>query len=258
MNKNKPPLYTSLSPALLHLYDVSSSIVVIIDVLRATSTIATALHNGAKYIIPVDSVAECIRLGKQIDGITAGERDGHIAEGLEHGNSPFEYSPGFIKDKVLVLTTTNGTRLLHMALDRNAKSVITGSFPNISAVCNYLIQQNQPVILGCAAWKDRVNIEDTLFAGAVISRIKKYFDINCDASSMAETMYNEAKGDLYEFMKAKNASHYRRLINYGLEKDIRYCLTNDVADVLCVFEEGKLIVSPPNILTNSLFTAEII
>jgi 2-phosphosulfolactate phosphatase len=241
MNSNKPSLYTCLSPALLNLYDVSSSIVVIIDVLRATSTIATAFHNGAKHIIPVDSVAECIRIGKQIDGITAGERDGKVAEGLEHGNSPFEYFPEFIKDKVLVLTTTNGTKLLHMALEKNAKGIITGSFPNISAVCDYLIKQNQPVILGCAAWKDRVNIEDTLFAGAVISRIKNHFDINCDASAMAETMYNDAKGDLYGFMKAKNASHYHRLSNYGLEKDIRYCLTNDGANVLPVFEDGKLI-----------------
>src|SRR5436190_18936549 len=127
MKGSKPALYTSLSPALLHLYDVSSSIVVIIDVLRATSTIATVLHNGAKNIIPVDSVAECIRIGKQIEGITAGERDGQIAEGLIHGNSPFEYYPGFIKDKVLVLTTTNGIKLLHMALDKNAKGIITGS-----------------------------------------------------------------------------------------------------------------------------------
>ena len=91
MKNLKPFLYTSLSPALLNLYDVSSSIVVIIDILRATSTIATALYNGARCIIPVDSVAECIRIGKQIDGITAGERDGKVAEGLSYGNSPFEY-----------------------------------------------------------------------------------------------------------------------------------------------------------------------
>lgn len=241
MNTGKPTLYTSLSPALLHLYDVSMSIVVIIDVLRATSTIATVLNNGAKHIIPVDSVAECIRLGKQIEGITAGERDGRIAEGLVHGNSPFEYPAEFIKGKTLVLTTTNGTKLLHMALEKGAKAIITGSFPNLSAVCDYLIAMKMPVILGCAAWKDRVNIEDTLFAGAVISRIKEHFTINCDSSQMAETMYNDAKDDLYEFMKLKNASHYQRLTNFGLEKDIRYCLTPDCANALCLYDGGKLI-----------------
>ncbi len=230
-----------MSPALLNLYDVSSSIIVIIDVLRATSTIAAALHNGAKSIIPVDSVTECIRLGKQMEVITAGERDGKIADGLEYGNSPFTYPPEFIKGKTLVLTTTNGTKLLHIALAENAKAIITGSFPNLSAVCNYLTAQKENVILACAAWKGRINLEDTLFAGAVINRIKDNFSINCDASKMAETLYNEAKDDLYEFMKNKNASHYHRLINFGLEKDIRYCLTIDVDNVLPMYEDGRLI-----------------
>lgn len=239
---NKPSLYTSLSPSLLNLYDVSNSTVVIIDVLRATSTIATALYNGAKSVIPVDSVSRCIEIGKQIEGITAGERDGQIAEGLEYGNSPFEYPREFVGGKTLVLTTTNGTRLLHMALEKGAKEIITGSFPNLSAVCDHLLEKKQNVILGCAAWKDRVNIEDMLFAGAVISTIGKYFSINCDSSHIAETMYTKAKKDLFEFMKKNDASHYHRLMNFGLEKDIRYCLTNDGANVLPVYEEGKLIV----------------
>jgi 2-phosphosulfolactate phosphatase len=215
--------------------------VVIIDVLRATSTIATALHNGAKCVIPVDSVAKCIELGRQIDGITAGERDGKIAEGLEHGNSPFEYPAEFIGGRTLVLTTTNGTKLLHMALDRGAGQIITGSFPNLGAVCDYLLAQNMPVLLGCAAWKDKINIEDMLFAGAVIHQVKHNFHINCDSSQTAETMYLEARSDLFEFMKAKNASHYQRLSGYGLEKDIRYCLTPDLAPVLPLYENGKLI-----------------
>ena len=241
MQTGKPELYTVLSPALLDLYPVEKSIVVIIDVLRATSTIATALFNGAKAIIPVDSVAECIRIGKQIDSITAGERDGQIAEGLEYGNSPFEYPKEFVAGKTLVLTTTNGTKLLHMALAENAKEIITGSFPNLSAVCDFLKAQNQNVILGCAAWKNRVNIEDTLFAGAVINRIGEHFSINCDSSQMAATMYNDAKHDLFEFMKIKNASHYNRLSGFGLEKDIRYCLTPDAANVLVIYQQGKLV-----------------
>lgn len=242
MSTSKPPLHTALSPALLHLYDVNHAIVVIIDVLRATSTIATALFNGAKCVIPVDSVAKCIELGKQIDGITAGERDGMIAEGLQHGNSPFEYPREFIGGRTLVLTTTNGTKLLHMALDRGVGQIITGSFPNLKAVCDYLIAQNQPVVLGCAAWKDRVNIEDMLFAGAVINRVKDHFSINCDSSQIAETVYQDGRNDPFGFMRAKNASHYHRLMGYGLEKDIRYCLTPDVADVLPLYENGKLIV----------------
>jgi len=140
---DKPSLFTSLSPALVHLYDVTNSIVVIIDVFRATSTIATALHNGAKCVIPVDSVSRCMELGRQIEGITAGERDGKIAEGLEYGNSPFEYPREFVEGKTLVLTTTNGTRLLHMALEKGAREIITGSFPNLSAVCDHIVEMKK-------------------------------------------------------------------------------------------------------------------
>jgi len=240
--ENKPTLHTSLSPTLLHLYNVSNSIVVIIDVLRATSTITTALYNGAKCVIPVDSVSRCMELGRQIEGITAGERDGKIAEGLEYGNSPFEYPKEFIDGKTLVLTTTNGTRLLHMALEKGAKEIITGSFPNLSAVCDHLVEMKQNVILGCAAWKDRVNMEDTLFAGAVINHVRAHFSINCDSSNMAETMYEKGKKDLFGFLKKTDASHYHRLMNFGLEKDIRYCLTADGANVLPIYKEGKLMV----------------
>ena len=239
---SKPSIHTSLSPALVHLYDVGNSIVVIIDVLRASSTIATALFNGAKSVIPVDSVSRCMELGRQIDGITAGERDGKIADGLKHGNSPFEYPKEFVEGKNLVLTTTNGTRLLQMALENGAKEIVTGSFPNLSALCDHLIQMKQNVILGCAAWKDKVNMEDVLFAGAVISRIREHFTINCDSSHMAEAIYEKGKKDLFAFLKKNNASHYHRLMKFGLEKDIRYCLTADGANVLPVYADGKLVV----------------
>ncbi len=242
MNNNKPTLYTCLSPALLHLYDVRECTVVVIDILRATSTIATALYNGAKAIIPVDSVEKCIRLGRELECITAGERDGQVAEGLQYGNSSFEYPRTFIQNKLLVLTTTNGTKLLHMAVAKGANEIITGSFLNLSAVCDYLTAQNKSVILACAGWKDRVNIEDTLFAGAVVSRIKQHFEINCDASQMAACLYEQAKDDLYEFMKINNASHYHRLTNFGLEKDIRHCLIADQANILPHYRDERLVI----------------
>jgi len=233
----KPRLEVCPSPAALHLYDVSSSIVVIIDVLRATSTICTALFNGADRVIPVASVEECIRIGHEMHAITAGERDGQIAAGLQYGNSPYEYPREFVEGKTLVLTTTNGTRLLDMA--SGAAQIITGSFPNLSQVCNYLIQQAQPVILGCAAWKDRINLEDMLFAGAVINRIKESFEVNCDAALIAETLYLEAQHDLFSALK--KAVHYQRLARYGLEKDIRYCLTPDIAPSLPFLKDKALI-----------------
>lgn len=243
MNESKalPSLYTAVSPALLKLYDITDSIVVIIDVLRATSTIATAIYNGAKAVIPVDSVANCIEIGKQMNAITAGERDGKVAEGLQYGNSPFEYPASFIGGKTLVITTTNGTKLLHMALELGAAEIITGAFANLDEVCNYLINKKKPVLLACAAWKDRVNIEDSLFAGAVVNRIRQHFTINCDSSQMVEALYELAGNDLYGFLKDKEASHFKRLTAFGLEQDIRHCLTADTAPVLPLYQDGKLI-----------------
>lgn len=239
---NQPTLHTVFSPALLHLYDVNHTLVVVIDVLRATSTIATALYNGAKEIIPVDSVERCIQLGRELECITAGERDGLVAPGLQYGNSSFEYPRDFIAGKTLVLTTTNGTKLLHMALAKGAEEIITGSFLNLSAVCDHLMKTRKNVILGCAGWKDRVNMEDTLLAGAIVSRIKEHFIINCDSSRIAENIYAQAKPDLYEFMKQHDASHYHRLMKFGLEKDIRHCLQPDLANILPEYFNGKLVL----------------
>lgn len=230
MDQQKPILEVCLSPALLHLYDTKDAIVVIIDVFRATSTITAALHNGAECVIPVASVQECIDLGLALPGsITAGERDGKVAEGLQHGNSPLEYPADFIKGKKLILTTTNGTRLLHMI--ENEHEIIIGSFLNLTAICEYLLRQNRKVLLGCASWKDKFNLEDTLFAGAVIDKVQHAFDINCDAARAARHLYNAARGaELIEFLK--DSSHYRRLAAFGLEHDMAYCATPDLHPIV--------------------------
>lgn len=238
---NKPVLHTILSPRLFNLYDISNSVVVIIDVFRATSTIATALFNGAKKIIPVDDVAKCIELGNATpNSITAGERDGKIIDGLSNGNSPAEYPRSFIEGKILVLTTTNGTKLLHIALKNGADEVITGTFPNLSAVCDHLVVKNKNVILACSAWKDKFNLEDTLFAGAVINRIKENFTIHCDSSLMAEEMYLLHKHEMKNFIR--RTTHWHRLAAFGLEKDLEYCVSEDVANVLPVYINESLIL----------------
>lgn len=240
MNK-KPTLFTSLSPALLHLSNLKDAIVVIIDVFRATSTIATALYNGADKVIPVAAVDECKRLGSEIpNAVTAGEREGKVIEGLQYGNSPAEYPRAFIEGKTLVLTTTNGTKLLHMAFAKGCAEVVTGSFPNLSAVCKYLISQNKNVVLGCSGWKDMFNLEDTLFAGAVIERIKEHFIIHDDASLMAQQMYKLHESNLYNFIQ--HTTHWHRLAAYGLQKDLKYCITKDIANVLPIFKNGELVV----------------
>lgn len=237
----KPTLFTSLSPSLLSLYDLQNSVVVVIDVFRATSTIAAAIYNGAKAVIPVDSIPKAIEISKQIGGIAAGERDGKLADGMIHGNSPMEYPRTFIEDKTLVLTTTNGTRLLQMAIDNDADDIITGSFPNLGAVSDYIRSKNKNVILACAGWKDRVNIEDLLFAGAVIAQCENYLNIHCDSSFLAKSLYQQNKEDLLSY--AQNLTHYHRLVSrFGYIDDIQFCLTENIANVLTKFD-GKIITS---------------
>ena len=237
---NKPQLEVCLSPALLHLFDTKDRVVVIIDVFRATSTIAAALDNGAKSVIPVASVEECIDLGNSIpNSITAGERNGKVVEGLQHGNSPSEYPRTFVEGKTLVLTTTNGTKLLHMV--EGASSIITGSFLNLSAVCQYLIDQGKDVLLGCAGWKDRFNLEDTLFAGMVVNNVAPHFEINCDSAIGAAQLHNSLGGEPpIEFLR--NGSHYKRLSVYGLQSDMEYCATMDKHNILPILKGEELVI----------------
>jgi 2-phosphosulfolactate phosphatase len=238
-NLERPRLEVCLSPALLHLYDTQGSIVVIIDIFRATSTITAALYNGAKCVIPVASVAECISIGESIPGsVTAGERDGKVAEGLKHGNSPSEYPPEFIQGKVLVLTTTNGTRLLHMI--KGASEIVIGSFLNLHALCGYLGAQGKNVLLACASWKDRFNLEDTLFAGSVVNQLKGDFDVNCDSARMALHLYDRSDGNFIGFLK--DSAHYKRLSGYGLEADMEYCTKADISPVVPVLRGREIVI----------------
>jgi 2-phosphosulfolactate phosphatase len=236
-----PKIEVCVSPALLNLYNTEDVAVVIIDVFRATSTITAAMHNGAASIIPIASVQECIDLGMQHpDYITAGERDGKVAPGLQHGNSPLEYTPEFISHKHLLLTTTNGTRLLHMV--HGASNIIMGSFLNLTAVCDYLAGLNKDILLGCASWKDKVNLEDTLFAGAVVQRLSAHYEVKDDSARLARHLYQSAsKVGLYEFIK--DSSHYLRLSGFGLEEDIRYCLDVDRHPIVPVYNGKEIVIA---------------
>ncbi|HET8573073.1 MAG TPA: 2-phosphosulfolactate phosphatase [Edaphocola sp.] len=236
----KPQLFTCLSPALIPLYDLSNTIVVVIDIFRATSTICAALDNGAKAVIPVATVEECLRLEKeQPRFMTAGERDGKVIEGLQGGNSPSEYLPEVISGKVLALTTTNGTRLLHLV--KEADEIVIGSFLNLDVLCQYLVNSGKDILLACAGWRDKENLEDTLFAGAVIQRIDEYFQRSCDSSFIALSLYRQSQeaASLLDFMKS--GSHYHRLSQFHLEQDMAYCCSINKHPVVPIFKDPFLV-----------------
>jgi 2-phosphosulfolactate phosphatase len=234
----RPLIDVCLTPSLFHLYDASESIVVVIDVLRATSSICIAFEHGVRSIIPVSTVEEAMELKKR--GCLAGaERDGAMLEGFDFGNSPFSYMDPKIKGRDVALTTTNGTFAINTAR-LTAKQVAIGSFLNYSVLCDWLVRQKRSVIALCAGWKGSFNLEDTLFAGALVYRLKKEFGFSYgrDACIAAEYLYMLGKNDLYGFLE--DSSHRLRLEKLNIEKDIAVCLTPDQTQVVPVLREGAL------------------
>jgi len=226
------------SPHSFPLYPHEESIVVVIDVLRATSSMCTALHYGVEKILPVASVQEA-RNFQSKGFLVAAERSAHRVEGFDLGNSPFEYMKPQLKGKVIVFTTTNGTQAIRAA--REAYRIVIGSFLNLTALCQWLAVQRKNIILLCAGWKDFFNLEDTLCAGAIASKLDStgMFETSYDSTLAAKTLYESAQKDLYGFME--NSSHFKRLANLNLQEDIRFCLKADQAPVVPIMEGNYLV-----------------
>ena len=232
-----PKIEVCLTPALLDLYAIENSIVVVIDILRATSSITYGIENGADAIIPVMNVEDCLNYADK-GYLLAAERNGEVVGGYDFGNSPFSYTAEKVAGKTIVLTTTNGTKAMHLAQER-AHQVIVGSFLNLTSVCKYLKKQNKDVLLLCAGWKDNFNLEDTLFAGAVVEQLQNDFTIGDDASVAALDMYQLAKSDLREYLK--KSSHSHRLIKLNIEEDVQFCLKLDICATIPVLEGEYLV-----------------
>lgn len=225
-----------LSPDLMHLYPVSDRVVVVVDILRATSCMVTALAHGVKSIRPFANLEEC-RAMKAQGYFTAGERNGEKVDGFDFGNSPFEYMNENLKGQKIAFTTTNGTQAI--AKSQGAKQIIIGSFLNLSAVVEYLKNGTDNVLVVCAAWKGKVNLEDTLFAGALVERLKDHIKPDCDAPLAAQRLYNLAKKDLVDFLK--DSSHVKRLNRLHIHKDIAFCVTPDQYSIVPKLVDGELI-----------------
>lgn len=226
------------SPNSFNLFFNENSIVVVIDVLRATSAICTAFHYGIEKVIPVATIEEAKEYMNK-GFIAAAERNGEIAKGFSYGNSPFTYMNDTIKGKSMALTTTNGTQAIEIA--KYAHKLVIGSFLNIGVLCEWLLKQEKDVLLLCAGWKNKFNMEDSMFAGAVVKHLleSNKFSTTCDSAVASKYLYDKAESDLYGFLES--SSHRRRLEKLKLEKDIRYCLTLNQAPVIPHLQ-GKYLV----------------
>lgn len=225
-----------LTPELLHLHQIENSIVVVVDVFRATSCMVTGFAHGVAKILPVATLDECRRYQEQ-GYLTAAERDGSKPDGFELDNSPFSYMTGQVAGATIVVTTTNGT--LAITRSRSAVKVLVGAFLNLGTLADYLRGQQYDVLVLCAGWKGNPNLEDTLFAGALVERLQDDFLVLEDAALMALRQYQQAKSDLLGYVA--NSSHVRRLQRLGIQKDIAYCLQPDLYDVLPVLRGNVLV-----------------
>lgn len=227
-----------LTPALIPVYNVSDYIVVVIDIFRATSSICYGIENGAEAIIPVSEVEECAAYrDKGLNYLIAAERDGKVVDGFDFGNSPFSYTAEKVEGKTVVLTTTNGTHALH--LSRSAKKIVIGSFLNLTALCNWLKTQQENILLVCAGWKNNFNLEDTLFAGAVIEQLKTSGYTLDDPAIAANDLFQIGKSDISKYLS--KTSHGERLKKLGIEKDIEFCLQVDLTTAIPVLDGDRLV-----------------
>jgi 2-phosphosulfolactate phosphatase len=233
----KRNLEVCLTPAIFNRFENKEAIVVVIDVLRASSAICTAFSNGAAELIPVAEINEAKKY-KEKGYLVAAERDGYVLDFADFGNSPFNFTREKVEGKTIVYSTTNGTRIIDLA--SSARLTVIGTFNNISAISEWLLKQGHDVILFCAGWKDKINLEDTLCAGAIAGRLleSSSFTTICDSVHIATDLWKVAATDPLSYIE--KAAQRSRLREKGLDDCIEYCMTPDLNNNIPVMVNGVL------------------
>ena len=220
---------------------IKNKIVVVIDMLRATSVITTALKNGAKSVIPILTVEETFEKAKELKNIgeevvLGGERQALKIEGFNFSNSPLEYTRDKVLNKTVILSTTNGTRALNLC--KKSDLILIGSMVNGLAVSKKLIELNKDVVFINAGTNGEFSMDDFICAGYMIDNLLK--EKSCEVSDIAKTaryVYENNK-DITSFIK--NARHFDVLTSLGLQDDLIYCSSKDLTDIVPVFSNGKI------------------
>ena len=215
------------SPELIHLHELEGKIVVVVDIFRATSTMVAALAHGVREILPFADLESCRQMQNK-GFLIGGERNGLTAPGFEMGNSPVAYlSRGYVGRK-LAMTTTNGTQAIEKS--RGASEILIGAFPNLQATVSYIQNKDKDVLIHCAGWKGRFNLEDSLFAGAMVKSLESTHSADEDGALAMKSLFEREGHDLKGYLS--QASHAKRLQNHGIESDIDFCLTLDLYDLV--------------------------
>ncbi len=239
IDPNKPFVEVCIAPNNYYLYKEYNDIVVVIDVLRATSAICAAMDSGVEKIIPVATVDEAREYIGKPNHIVAAERNGEIVEGFEYGNSPFNYLEKDLSGKTLVLSTTNGTKAIEIAKDSN--TLVIASLLNLDVISEWLIAQKRSTLMLCSGWKDKMNLEDTICAGAIADKMLAHPEFQSfeDSTIVSKYLCRSAIDGYMGLLKS--SSHRRRLQKLKMNADIKYCLSPNQSKSIPILVDGALI-----------------
>lgn len=240
-----PNLQVYFLPSTLQPENLVDRVVIVVDILRATTTIAAALNAGASCIVPCPSIELARQTHDQLGdcSVMGGERHGKRIDGFHCGNSPLEYTPDVIKDKTLILTTTNGT--VAMEKCRQAKRILMGSFVNLAAVINEVWAEEKITVL-CSGTDGFVTSEDVLFAGALVERIDKNVpEVSIDDGAqtalnhwlLVQKRISREDFELADFMRTARGG--KNLVRIGLDSDIQFCAQIDTIQNVPVLDVGE-------------------
>ncbi|QUH26443.1 2-phosphosulfolactate phosphatase [Serpentinicella alkaliphila] len=214
--------------------------VVVIDVLRATSVIVTALANRARQIMPFESIEEAKEHYKanELLAILCGERSAKIVEGFHFGNSPLDFIEDNVSNKIIIQTTSNGTRTIKAC--EKGRRIYIAALINAKAIADQLIKDNMGTVIVCSGTNDQYSMDDAICAGMIVSLIENKVKISMnDLGWAVKEIYEHNKGDLYSFL-AKTCSHFNLLKQNGFEEDLHYCLQTNIYDIVPVYHEGNI------------------
>ncbi len=231
----------AFTPQELERKDLTEKSVVVIDALRATTTMTVAFVNGAAAFIPVETVEEAREVvARNPDYLLAGERRAMPLEGFHLGNSPRDYQPEKVRGKTIVMTTTNGTRALVAA--RGGAEIFIGSFLNLGSLCRRLVESGKDVLIACSGEKGLFCLEDTVCGGAIVGRLEKMGIplTQTDAAHAAKILYEHCENDVHGMLCSCEWGVY--LEGLGLGQDVRICAEIDSSRVVPVYRDGRIIL----------------
>ena len=220
-------------------YNNLNSTVVVVDLLRATTVISVAFECGVDAVIPVSTIENALSFKDKKDHIIAAERNTILVEGFNFGNSPYHYLNADVRENILVLTTTNGTKAIELA--KNHK-VVTASFVNLNAIVDFLVEDRNDIIILCSGWKGFFNLEDTIFAGALSKKLLEtnHFTTQSDSLYASIELYNSAKNDLFKYLSS--SAYRRRNQSKEVIKDTRFCLNPHItSEIVPLLDKDRLI-----------------